>query len=177
MNLVLQRILHGLQIAVTALLALLLACNVYLIFARQVLGIAHPTVFGYSAAVVVSGSMEPALSVDDMVLNHAQDHYQVGDIITFAKGDSLTTHRVVTVSGTDYLTRGDANNAPDPDSVPQQNVVGRVIAVIPGVGRLFFALKTPLGLTLLVFVGFLLLELPFLFHRAAQHNERGESQA
>lgn len=173
MRALLRRAARLLQLALVCLLALLLACNLWVIFQQRVMGAAHPTVFGYSVAVVASGSMEPALSVDDMILNHAQDEYGVGDIITFAKGSSLTTHRIVAVTEEGYRTQGDANNAADPDPVAPQEVVGRVVGHLPGIGGLLAALKTPLGMTLLLFVGLILLELPF-FSRG-QRNEREET--
>ena len=86
------------QWAVTLLLAFLLACNLYLLAMEHFAGVTCPTVFGYSTAVILSGSMEPALSVDDLILNHAQDHYEEGDIITFRTDNSLTTHRIVAVT-------------------------------------------------------------------------------
>lgn len=167
-----KRVAGILQIAVTVALALLLAANLYLIFMQRVAGVPHPTIGGFSVAVVASGSMEPALSVDDMILNRAQKQYQVGDIITFAKGASLTTHRIVAITEEGYRTRGDANNAADPDPVAPRQVVGRVVGKLPGVGRLQTALKTPLGMTLLLFAGVILLELPFFFR--GQRNERKE---
>lgn len=170
---VLRRAARLLQLVLTVLLALLLACNLWLIFQQRVMGTAHPTVFGYSVAVVASGSMEPALSVDDMIFSRAQDRYEVGDIITFAKGSSLTTHRIVAVTDEGYRTQGDANNAADPDPVAPQEVVGRVVGSLPGIGGLLAALKTPLGMTLLLFVGLILLELPFFFR--GQRNEREET--
>lgn len=51
------------QILITTSLALLLSCNLYLVVMARAFGIENPTIFGYSTAVVVSGSMEPALSV------------------------------------------------------------------------------------------------------------------
>ena len=53
--------LRVLSAIVTVILALLLAANVYVIAARAVTGEAQPTVLGFSAAVVVTGSMSPAI--------------------------------------------------------------------------------------------------------------------
>lgn len=92
---------------------------------------------------------------------------------TFAKGSSLTTHRIVAVTDEGYRTQGDANNAADPDPVAPQEVVGRVVGHLPGIGGLLAALKTPLGMTLLLFVGLILLELPLFFR--GQRNEREET--
>lgn len=154
-----------LQAAVTVLLALLLAGNLYLIGMERLAGAEPPAIFGYSVAVVASGSMEPALSVDDLIVSHRQADYAVGDIITFRSGGSLTTHRVTAVTEAGYGTRGDANNADDPAVTPPEAVVGRVVAVVPGLGRFLAALKTPLGLTSLVLLGCIILGLPALLRR------------
>lgn len=167
---VLKRIARVLQAAVTVVLALLLACNLYLIV-MQAAGVPHPTVFGYSLAVVASGSMEPALSVDDLILNHSQDDYEAGDIITFASGTSLTTHRIVEETDAGYITRGDANNTTDSAPVAPQNVIGRVVGRIPGAGGLLAALRSPVGMALLLFVGLILLELPFFFREQRKQQE------
>lgn len=151
------------QVFIAVLLTFLLVCNLYLIFMDRVMGAEHPAIFGYSAAVVASGSMEPALSVDDLILNHVQISYAEGDIITFQSGDSLTTHRIVEVTDTGYVTKGDANNAPDPDVVQSDAVTGRVIWAIPYAGSALAFLKTPLGMTVLIFAGLCIIELPFLF--------------
>ena len=56
---------------------------------------------------------------------------------------------------------------------PPQEVVGRVVGSLPGIGGLLAVLKTPLGMTLLLFVGLILLELPFFFR--GQRNEKEET--
>lgn len=156
---------QALQGLITLLLAMLLICNLYLIVMEHFVGIECPTIFGYSTAVIVSGSMEPVLSVDDLILNHAQDEYDEGDIITFRSGDSLTTHRIVETVEDGYITRGDANNTADLDTVSPDAVIGRVVGKVPRVGSVLAFMKTPLGMMILVFTGFLILELPFLSRR------------
>ena len=158
----------------TLLLALVLACNLYLIAMERIAGREAPTLFGWSMAVVVSGSMEPALRVDDLILNHAQRSYGPGDIITFHSGSSLTTHRIAAVTPEGYVIRGDANNAADPDPVAEEAVVGRVVGRVPQVGRALRLLKTPLGMTLLVFAGFLMLRPPFFREKRGEPAGREE---
>lgn len=162
------------QISITVLLAILLVCNLYLIIVNRIMGEEHPTIFGYSTAVVASGSMEPALSVDDLILNHTQDSYEKGDIITFQNGDSLTTHRIVEVTEEGYVTQGDANNTPDLDVVQANAVVGRVVWSIPYVGSALAFLKTPLGMVVLIFTGLCIIELPFFFQRRREQTDGEE---
>ena len=146
------------RVAFTTVLALILACNLYFIGAKAVTG-EQPILFGWSAAVVISGSMSPAIEVDDMVIIHRQGAYSCGDIVMYKDGDSLVTHRVEEVTQTGYITRGDANNTPDPP-VSADRVVGKVVFVIPKVGRLTAAVRTPLGMCLLVLIGIGLIEAP-----------------
>lgn len=148
-----------LQMVVTALLAVLLACNLYILIAGTVLGIEHPNIFGFSTAVVVSGSMEPALSIDDMLVIRKGESYGTGDIITFQSGENLVTHRIVGETEEGFVTRGDANNTNDAEKVPPDQIVGKVVWHIPGIGAWIAWLKTPLGMTCLVLTGLLLIKL------------------
>lgn len=149
-----------LKITLTAVLALLLLCNLCLLGIRAVTG-EHPTLFGFSTAIVVSGSMSPALEVDDMVIIQRRDTYFGGDIITYKDNGSLVTHRIAEITNDGYITRGDANNTADP-TVSHDRVVGKVVLVIPKVGRLVSALRTPLGMCGIVLIGGLLIAYPAL---------------
>lgn len=172
---VLRRIGKFIQVMITFLLALLLVCNLYLIGMERIIGVENPTVFGYSVAVIASGSMEPALSVDDLILNHIQSSYTMGDVITFRSGSSLTTHRIVGIEEDGYITQGDANNTVDGNRVAPDAIVGKVVAHIPGVGAAIWFLKSPLGMMLLVFVGFLLIVFPAFMSKEAVGRREVES--
>lgn len=174
MKRVLMYIVRVVQIAVTLVLALLLICNLYLIFMEHIVGEESPAIFGYSTAVIVSGSMEPLLSVDDLIFNRAQGSYEEGDIITFHSGSSLTTHRIISVTDDGYMTQGDANNSADLNIVPENAVVGRVVWSIPHVGSALAFLKTPPGMVILIFTGLCIIELPFFFHRWREQNDGEE---
>ena len=152
--------LRVLSAIVTVILALLLAANVYVIAARAVTGEPQPTVFGFSAAVVVTGSMSPAIEPGDLVVCRRSADYAVGDVITFRSGASLVTHRIVCDTPDGFTTKGDANNVADADSVPRGAVVGKVVFTVPKLGIFIEKLRTPLGMTVLVLIGFALIELP-----------------
>ncbi len=150
------------QVALIVALSLLLASNVYLLVASAINENETPTVFGYSMGIIMSGSMEPELRVDDLVVSRATEGYGVGDVITFRSGRTLTTHRIVGEDGEGFITRGDANNTEDRERVRLDAIVGEVVCVLPGVGRFISMLRTPLGMTLLVLVGLFMLELPYI---------------
>ena len=153
----LGRIISGL---VTALLAVLLCCNLYLIGARALNKASQPTIFGYSAAVVVSGSMSGTIEVNDMVIFHRESSYAPDDIVTYKSGGSLVTHRIVEETEEGFITKGDANNTPDREPVPMENIVGKVALTIPKIGLLANFLRTPLGMLCLVLAGMLMVSFP-----------------
>lgn len=155
-----SKLLRILSSFFTAVLALLLAANVYVIAARAVTGERQPTVFGFSAAVVVTGSMSPTIEAGDLVVCRRAADYAVGDVIMFRSGASLVTHRIAAVTADGFTTRGDANNVADADPVPRGAVVGRVVFTVPHLGIFIEKIRTPLGMTLLVLIGLALVMLP-----------------
>lgn len=149
----------------TVLLAIVLACNLYAVGVRYITGTPQPAVFGWSWAVVISGSMEPEIGIDALIIVHEEDSYAVGDVITYENGNSVVTHRIIAQAPEGYITKGDANNTEDQFPVAHSAVVGKVACVVPKVGLLIGYLKTPLGMTCLVLIGFLLIEIPYLVNK------------
>ena len=98
----------------------------------------YADIAGYSVFRVVTGSMEPTLSVNTLVVSHKTniEKIKVKDIVVFrsptgAGSDRIVTHRVVSVvweNGTATLeTRGDANPVADSRMVWQKDLIGKVI--------------------------------------------------
>lgn len=156
---------------ITLGLAVLLISNIYVIIAKTFLGIEQPEIFGYSSAVVISGSMAGSIEIDDMVLIHKQDDYQVGDVITFESGSSLVTHRIVDEENGEFITKGDANNTEDMEPVLFENIIGKVVFVIPKIGVFIQYLQTPLGMAGMLIIGVLLIEIPYFFEKEDEEKE------
>lgn len=92
--------------------------------------------------VVATGSMEPAISVGDVVLVCQTDSekLEVGNIIQYRSEDYTVIHRIIGCSDNEsadreLITKGDYNNAPDADPVSPEQIEGRVVLVIPDAGR------------------------------------------
>ncbi len=132
--------------------AVLFAYNIYVLIARVAFGIGMPKVFGFSCATVASGSMADEIETGDFIITKSQKEYRVGDIITFYDSESGTyiTHRIILVSGENYATKGDANESADDFSVPISAVVGKVVSVWKGFGKVAAFLQSPLGLLSIV---------------------------
>ncbi len=108
--------------------------------------------FPWYPSVILSGSMEPLFKKGDVVLIQkisSTQEVKVGDIIQFRQGSVRITHRVIQIKETNgtkvYITKGDANNAPDADPVSPQQVVGRVVRVVPKMGWAALVIKTVTG--------------------------------
>lgn len=145
---------------VLALLGLLMGLQIYFVNAGRVMGDPLPMPFGYGAAVVLSGSMEPTYSAGDLLIVKKADHYQTGDIVVYQNGRSLVVHRIIDMNGETVTTQGDANNAPDePFAVSQ--IKGISVGSIPFVGTWFRILKTPVGLMVAFLCTIFLIEVSF----------------
>lgn len=149
--------LRALTIAVAGLV---LGLNAYYWNAGAVVGNKVPMPFGYGASVVLSGSMEPAYSVDDLVFIRQQKSYEAGDVVVYQDGSELIMHRIVSIDEEYAVTRGDANNASD-EAFPVRYIKGRVFASIPGVGGAVRLLKNPAAAAATALAAIVLLEASF----------------
>ena len=113
-----------------------------------------PRVLGYQTLTMLTGSMAPLIEPGDVVVTtplHVEDVTE-GMVISYhipIDDHRVVTHRVIDVQhGPDgsvtVLTKGDANDHPDPwTAVLQGDTAYQVRAVLPEVGHLITALRTP----------------------------------
>jgi signal peptidase len=147
-----------------AIFAVVLVCVALMAFfmIRSKVAGTPPMIFGHYAFIVLSGSMEPTIHTGGVVFVEPvkPDALKVGDIVTFsgfAGSSALTTHRVVEIKQDDnngllILTKGDANEDPDPNLIPAGNVIGRATGSAPLLGYLMSFVQTRQGLMLFILV-------------------------
>jgi signal peptidase len=110
------------------------------------------------ARIVLTGSMEPAISAGDIVILAPTPRAEpkVGDVVAYTgrrfSGEAVGTftHRIIggdTQNG--FLVKGDANPAPDVQKPTKNDISGVVFFVIPLIGKFL----TPKMLMILVPVG------------------------
>lgn len=125
-----------------------------------------PSLLGGRALTVMSGSMEPAVGVGDVVIDSrvAPVDVRVGDIVTFPdpeESSRLITHRVRQVRLADgvahFVTKGDNTNATERWELPASGSIGRVEYRIPLLGFLVFWLHGPFARIGLIVIPALLL--------------------
>jgi signal peptidase len=109
---------------------------------------------GWRLLVVQSGSMLPEIKTGSIVLSIPRPYYQVNEIITFQQKDQLVTHRLIEVTQREgqtwFQTKGDANDAADLEKVRPDQVVGKVVFSISGIGYVINLIKNPLGWALFI---------------------------
>lgn len=107
------------------------------------------------ARIVLTGSMEPAISTGDIIVTTpiTRKEPQVGDVVAYQakrfNGENVAvfSHRIISgdiQSG--FVVKGDANKSPDSQKPAAPDILGVVIFVIPFLGNIL----TPKALFLLV---------------------------
>lgn len=163
-----KRIRAAVRVALLVIAAIIVGLNVYGINASRLAGNTVPMPFGVGAAVVLSGSMEPELSVGDLLIVVRCDNYELRDVIVYQDRQTAITHRIVSMSDDSIITRGDANNADD-DPITLEQIKGKVVFSIPLVGYLVNMIKTPLGTVVILGLAVFLLERSF---RVQKENDK-----
>jgi signal peptidase len=112
----------------------------------------------FKILTVQSGSMEPALSVGSVIFIKPFNEYKIGDIVTKKTDEPgvTITHRIISQDNSSgiplFETKGDANNIADPEMVPKEMIVGKMLGSVPKLGYLIGFAKTGKGLLVVVFL-------------------------
>lgn len=131
-----QSLLHYLAVSLSASVLVLL-----LGIAVAVIGL--PTLVGGSAMTVLTQSMEPGLPPGTLVVIRPTpvDDIRVGDVVTYQirSGESaVVSHRVTAKTYTDgeltFVTKGDNNDAVDPEPVREVQIRGTLWYSLPLLG-------------------------------------------
>ena len=130
-------------LAICAILIALLNASMFIqskVFLKPV-----PTVFGYSYANVLSGSMEPLVSAGDLVVCKEQDEYSVNNVVLFEDEGYVILHRIVGEEDGAFITQGDANNVPDEARIQPEDIHGILVCSFKGLGSQMAHLSTGIG--------------------------------
>lgn len=158
------------------LAGLILGLSLYRWNAETLTGNKMPMPFGVGASVVLSGSMEPTLHVNDLVLVRRTRQVKPGDVVVYQSGSMLVIHRVVSVTEERIVTQGDANNVSD-DPITPEDVKGVMVLAVPAVGAVVLALKKPPVVLAVLLAALLLNERAFRKERKDQDQELDELKA
>lgn len=131
----------------TWIFRILSAAAAIFVFTILIFSVVIPAALGWVPLTIATGSMEPTYPVGSMVIGEpvTEDEAKslmTNDVITFMPypdNPTLVTHRIVassvdTTGKVFYTTKGDANNAEDPDMVADHQVRAVVKYHIPYLG-------------------------------------------
>lgn len=159
------------RLTLLVLCGAILGVNIYMANASKLVGNKLPTPFGYGAAVVLSGSMEPEFSKGDLIIVKEDTQYAERDIVVFQSIDSLIVHRIIEIDGETVTTQGDANDTAD-EPINVSLIKGKVLFHIPYAGNVVSFLKTPVGTVLVLIAAIALVEIPRRREKAADDAEK-----
>ena len=119
-------------------------------------------IFGYRAYIISSNSMEPTISLGDVVItkSYKKEKIYTGDVITFKQDGEVITHRILKIEdtneGTVYTTKGDNNNIEDTEQITYSQIQGKSILTIPYLGKIILMLNNKI-IVLIIILVFLIL--------------------
>ena len=133
-NKFIEKIVHLLLNIFIGILSIILLITIYSGIQIKLLKQDYANFFGYTMFEVQTNSMARTIYAGDWIIVKFDPDIKVNDIITYKKDNDFITHRVTEIKNQTYVTRGDANNTKDPDTVDRSDVVGKVTKVLKGFG-------------------------------------------
>ena len=158
----------------TVLIFLILLLTIYAKINMITSGKNYFELFGYSFFKVTTGSMDPTIKENDIIIVSTNDTYNVNDIITYRDDANFITHRIITMDGNTLITKGDANNATDQE-VNKSDVIGKVVKIFSGLGIWQSIFTTPKVIVAL-FVTLILFDFAFSYKGKENKNKKVEKE-
>ena len=133
-----------------------------------------PQVLGYSVFRVMTGSMEPEIREDSLLVVKKTPPEDIvpGDVISFFSPDpmlegAVNTHRVVRIEKENgrirFITKGDANVIEDVYPTDASALVGRVVFKSYGLGKVVSLLSNPMVFGIIILLPLLVILLMNLY--------------
>lgn len=147
------------NILLLSIISLFLICLMFYVISSKIAEKKEKTpLFGFYT--IISPSMEPNINVYDVVLVKKTNINKLkkGDVITFYStnnyfGDTPITHRIANIDDrTSIIVKGDHNEKADNEKVIPKNIIGKVILVIPSLGKLQFFLASKSGFIVAIII-------------------------
>lgn len=147
-----------------AILIALLISNIIMFYQTNIKHTEIPQVAGISVFNIVSGSMEPTININDLIVikKCKESEIENEDIITYKKNDgTVVTHRIIRKNKenaeTVYVTKGDNNPVEDNEVVEYSQVYGKYLFKIKGIGGFVEKLQKnngviSVGIAVIIFV-------------------------
>ena len=150
---ILEKIVSILLDILIVIFGFILLVFIYKNIQVKILGHDYADLFGYTTFEVQTGSMvgdkEDSINAGDWIIVKKTNNIQLEDVISYQKDGAIITHRVIEEYNGTYITRGDANNAKD-DPVSREQIVGKVVKILPSFGVIRKTILNPYVLISLI---------------------------
>lgn len=102
--------------------------------------------------ITQGNSMQPSFQAGDLAILRKTGRYDVGDVAAYRSPTLRMTvmHRIKTKTAAGYTFQGDNNSFVDPDLVRGDQLLGKLVVRVPGVGRFLAWLVKPINLALAI---------------------------
>ena len=143
-----------------ALFLLMSLSYLYIVVSPKIFKNFYP--FGIKTAIVLTGSMEPTLNINDFViLRELKGRVNVNDIVSYKRPDEKNEvlHRVVSVDKNIVITKGDANNKED-DPIDVMQITGVYVRKVKYLGKIITFFTKLLGVSITVTLFLIILLFP-----------------
>ena len=157
-NKIIQYIFRGLIFLV---ISIVIGLTLYTISVKRVTGKQLVMPFNKTIAVVLTGSMEPTITIDDLIVIEKTNDYKLNDIVVFQDGNLIVVHRIVSIDGEEIITAGDNNDGSTDDPIRESDIYGEVVDIIPILGLILKIVKSPIGVTIIIGTAIFLLVLSY----------------
>ena len=134
-----------------------------------------PMPFGLGVGVIVSGSMEPELSIDDVIVVKRASSFAVGDVVVFQHKNTLVVHKIIAIEGNTVTTQGTANTVAD-DPISITAIKGKVWFHVDGLGGVISWMQSPMGTGAILLVAGLLLVQSYTVERREETKQASEAE-
>ncbi len=150
--------------AVIVILLLIGAFLIYYVINAKIISTRAGVVPKISLYTIVSGSMEPAIKVFDIIVDVRVDDpssVKIGDVITFVSTSSISenkivTHRVLDIKIVDgkyeFVTKGDNNPSADSATAKEADLKGKTLFKIPKLGYIQFFIISKIGWLFIILI-------------------------
>lgn len=104
---------------------------------------------GSMTYVITSGtSMQPGFVQGDLAVLRSSSDYEVGDVAAYDSSElkKIVMHRVIKDTDEGYTLQGDNNDFIDPETVAEEQMLGKLVVRVPGVGKFLTWFLKPLNL-------------------------------
>ena len=152
---VIKQIINILLDICIVILGVILLITIYNNIQVKILGHDYSSFFGHTVFEVQTGSMGEIIEPGDWIVVKKNNNIKLDDIVTFEQNGEYITHRVIEAYNGTYVTKGDANTAKD-SPISKDQIVGKVVKIIPNFGALRKTIFNPVVLITLIITLFFL---------------------